>query len=990
MFTQSTRAPAGARIPFAQRSNRRAIAAAAATFLAFSMASCGGGGGGGGSGGGGSNPPPTATAPTISAQPQNATVNAGDSATFSVTASGTSPLSYQWMQGGKAISGATSSTYTIANATAQDSGAQFSAAVSNSAGSVTSSSATLTVVSPPTISAQPQNATVGDGNAVTFSVTATATAALSYQWLENGSPVSGATGSSYTISSTTLPDSGSTFTVKVSDSAGSTTSTAATLRVTGLEVLAGSLGGVGYADESNGNPLTARFLLPVALAVDPKSGNIFVLDSNVVREISNGQVTTLAGSPGLPAGDVEGAGTQATFAYPHALAIDPTGSELYVADSGNEVIRKVSTADGSVSLFAGTPAPSSFAPNTSCVPSSTNACFGLPNAVAVDSAGNVIVEDAYNQTQIYKFTPQGAFTTFAADTGSAFYPSALAFNPISTELLFADDSYVGYLPYPGATSVQSIAGSPGSFLGGTSDSAPGDTSGINARFGCETSGPAWTAEEFQFFSDYFADFFLQYTYGASGIALKPDGSLAYVADTCNDTIRAVQVPSGITSTLAGVAGSVGSADGSGRNARFDGPSSVATDSVGNVYVADTLNATIREITPGGTVTTVAGEPATYGSSNGSGTAARFDQPRGLAVDSQGNIFVADALNDTIRKITPSGVVSLYAGVPGKAGYQDGGASTALFNFPHAVAVDSSGNVYVADYGNDVIRKITSSGVVSTYAGVAPTVSSGIVSPQAGFVDGTPGTAMFSGPLALAVDSSGNLFVADYENCAIREITAATNSAPSTVATVAGKYAANSPTCANSSSPEEEGSGTAGANPAILGLTTGVAVDHAGNVYFGSITYVAQSNGSTESGATIDRLTDPGAAGSVVTFLVGSATVQGAHDGTGYNALFSDPLGMVVDAKGDLFVADQSNHAIRQVTFDGTNWIVKTVVGTLQDPTASSFNPRAPIGNQVGALPGSLNAPWGLGLVSPGAADGSGVTLAVSDQAENSVILVNVN
>ncbi len=171
-----------------------------------------------------------------------------------------------------------------------------------------------------------------------------------------------------------------------------------------------------------------------------------------------------------------------------------------------------------------------------------------------------------------------------------------------------------------------------------------------------------------------------------------------------------------SSTLAGLAGNIGSADGTGPVARFSQPKeSVAVDVAGNVYVAGTNNQTIRMITPAGVVTTLAGLTGTFGSADGTGPAARFHSPLGVAADATGNVYVADSSNQTIRKITPNGVATTLAGVSGTVGSTDGSGSAARFNTPTDVAVDSAGNVYGADTLNRSIRMITPAGVVSTFA-----------------------------------------------------------------------------------------------------------------------------------------------------------------------------------------------------------------------------------------------------------------------------------
>ena len=250
-------------------------------------------------------------------------------------------------------------------------------------------------------------------------------------------------------------------------------------------------------------------------------------------------------------------------------------------------------------------------------------------------------------------------------------------------------------------------------------------------------------------------------FGPNAVAVGSDGTV-YVADSDNHTIRKI-TPAGITTTLAGSHGASGTADGTGAAARFYIPLGVAVDGPGNVYVADTDNHTIRKITPAGVVTTLAGSPGLAGSADGTGAAARFNQPGGVAVDGSANIYVADTYNYTIRKITPGGVVTTLAGSPNVLGAADGTGSAAQFNLPGAVAANSTGTLYVADTYNSTIRKITPGGVVTTLAG-----SAGIF----GASDGTGASALFMFPTGLAVDGNGFVYVADTSNANIRKITAA--------------------------------------------------------------------------------------------------------------------------------------------------------------------------------------------------------------------------
>jgi sugar lactone lactonase YvrE len=237
----------------------------------------------------------------------------------------------------------------------------------------------------------------------------------------------------------------------------------------------------------------------------------------------------------------------------------------------------------------------------------------------------------------------------------------------------------------------------------------------------------------------------------TGVAVDAAGNV-YVADQGNHRIRKI-TPAGIVTTLAG--STAGFADGTGTAAQFDSPDGVAVDTAGNVYVADLGNHRIRKITPASVVTTLAGSGAP-GSADGTGAAAQFNFPAGVAVDSAGNVYVADTSNQVIRKITPAGVVTTLAG--SGAGSLNGTGAAAQFNLPRGVAVDAAGNLYVADQGNHLIRKISPAGVVDVVAGST-----------AGIADGTGPAAQFNNPRGVAVDTAGNLYVADRNNHLIRKI-----------------------------------------------------------------------------------------------------------------------------------------------------------------------------------------------------------------------------
>jgi sugar lactone lactonase YvrE len=332
---------------------------------------------------------------------------------------------------------------------------------------------------------------------------------------------------------------------------------------------------------------------------------------------------------------------------------------------------------------------------------------------------------------------------------------------------------------------------------------------------------------------------------------------------------------GLTTTVTTFAGNgtAGYVDATGTGAQFNNPEAVTVDSKGNIYVSDTYNSLIREITPGGVVSTFAGsQPLGY--NDGPVATAQFYAPHGSAFDVQGNMYIADEGNNVIRKITPAGIVSTYAGT-GTAGYLNGAAtsaalksstdSLAMFNNPQAVAVDPGGNVYVADRGNNVIRKILTTGRVVTLAGTK----------TAGYVDATDEAASFNNPSGLVVDNVGNVYVSDQGNAAIRKITST-----GAVSTIAG---GNTQTT-------------------LLNLPSAIAMDATGNLFI------------VDEGGRIFEYTTA----SVLYQLGGTYNTSGFTNGAGTASLFSNPQGIAVDGSGNIYVADQYNNCIRKITVTLTN------------------------------------------------------------------------
>jgi hypothetical protein len=659
-------------------------------------------------------------------------------------------------------------------------------------------------------------------------------------------------------------------------------------------------GGAG-AGSLDGSGSAAQFSFPEGIAVDA-SGTVYVSDTNnhTLRKISPaGAVTTFAGVAGQP-GVVDGTGGSALFNYPFGLAVDVVGN-LYVADHGNSTIRKV-TSGGTVTTLAG-----SAGLNGTTDGQGTAARFDHPSAVALDGAGNVYVIDTSNQT-VRKISLNGSVSTLAGSPGAVgrtdgagtaakfFYPGGIAVTGAGT-VYVADTGNHTLRVVTSAGVVTTLAGATG--LPGIADGVGGEA-------------------------------LFSYPYG---ITMDASGNL-YIADHDNNTIRRMNTAGGVT-TLAGAAKISGSADGVGGAARFNGPAGVAVDGSGNIYVADAGNTSIRKVTANGTVTTFAGVSGVAGSADGVGAGARFNAPQGLAVDAAGNVYVADTNNSTVRKITPAGVVTTLAGVAGQTGTADGPGGSARFNGPYAVAVDASGNVYVADFFNATIRKITASGTVSTLAGFAG---------QGSMADGFGAAARFNQPYGVAVDGSGNVFVADTYNRAVRIISAAgsvttlggVNSRfyyPQGIATdsagnlyiadgdnqsiTKGVFVASPPSGGFVASPTvaagQSTSFTIGAASALTTYQWQLSTD-------AGATWTAISNNSTYSGATTTTLSLTG--------------ITSGMSGGRYRALLANPAGTSVSGTATLTVTGTTpppTGAARLI-----NVSVRTFVGTGDSTVAVGF------------------------------------------------------
>jgi len=611
-----------------------------------------------------------------------------------------------------------------------------------------------------------------------------------------------------------------------------------------------TIGGTPRFGSTDGVGTSAQFDLPTDLVVDP-DGTAFVADTGnhtIRMMLPDGEIRTVVGLAGVPGSD-DGTNGTSRFFGPSGITLGQPGV-LYVADQFNHTIRKIerSGTNWVVTTIAGKARSGGDANGTN-----TQAQFSYPRAIAHGPSDTLYVADG--NTTLRQITTSGSnwvTTTIASLSG---YVRGLA----------VDGFGKVYFPHPQLHTISVISREAGSnwvvsAVAGLQDMR-GTSDGTNssARFNSPTR-----------------------------IAIDNNGNL-YVTDTLNNSIRKVQKfgTNSVVTTFAGLTAVAGSDDGTGTNALFNAPEGIGIDSSGNLYVADSQNNAVRQITSAGVVNTVAGSPS-GGSANGFGSIAHFNHPQGIAVDNSGNAYVADASNAIIRRVTSAGLVTTLAGLAGNHNCVDGVGNNSRFVAPSAIALDAARNLYITDC--NTIRRITPAGVVTTLAGSSAAPPSN--------ADGTNSVARFNSPNGILVGQDGTIYVADSGNHSIRTMTQAETNW--VVRTIAG-----------SGSP---GAADASGTNASFHYPTGLAMDSSGNLF------VADSTNHT-----IRQLTRAGS-NWVVTTIAGSSAFSGKDDGIGSAARFFTPAGMAINHEGTLFVVDNFYNTIKQIRHAGASWIVNTIGG----------------------------------------------------------------
>ena len=737
----------------------------------------------------------------------------------------------------------------------------------------------------PVLSGQPTNQVVWAGANVTFAAGVTGSGPFRYQWQFNNADLppnlittvaGGGIGDDFTATNANLSmpagvavdAAGNIFIAdeqhnrirKVGTNGVITTFAGSGLNVSEAAAVQPAIGGapkVGGSETNysgDGGPATNATLYQPSDVVLAADGSLLIADSgnNRVRKVdTNGIITTFAGNgTATYAGDGEAA-TNASLSRPISLALD-AGGNLFIADNGNNAVRKIG-ADCIISTVAGTNA---YGFGGDGGPA-TNALLSGPYGVAVDLLGNLFISDGDNH-RIRKVDAAGIITTlagtnawgFSGDGGHA--TNAVLWNPAGLTVdaagnLFIADSSNNRIRRIGTNGIITTV------------------AGTNSAGFAGDGGPAIEAE----------------LYNPLGMRMDAEGNLV-IADGYNNRVRRV----GANTLIATVVGN-GSATfcGDGGPATAAGMSEVvdiALDSIGNIFVADWGNGRIRKINTNGVISTFAGNGSFgYAGDNVAATNTSLYDAVGVAVGAAGDVFVADEGNNRIRKIGLNGLITTVAGTNASGFGGDGGPAThALLSGPSGLAVDAVGNLYIADASNQRIRKVNTNGIISTLAGNG---AKGIYLIGTYSGDGGPATnAGFSNPAAVAVDATGNVYIADAFNYRIRKV------GPNGVVN----------TFAGNGTRAFAGDGGPATN-ASIGLVYGLSVDAAGNLLIADT-----SNNRTRAVDT----------NGIITTIAGDGAAAFSGDGGGAtNASLNQPFAMILDHAGNWLIADSGNARLRKVT-----------------------------------------------------------------------------
>lgn len=686
-----------------------------------------------------------------------------------------------------------------------------------------------------------------------------------------------------------------------------------------ITVLAGT--GASGSTGDGGLATSARLNAPKGVTLD-SSGNVYIADTNNhrIRKIdTSGNISTFAGTGTSGSTGDGAAATAARLNFPQSVAFDSSGN-LYIADTSNQKIRKIDT-NGTITTFAGTTSG-----NTGDGFAATLAKLSNPRGLAFDSSGNLYIADTSNH-RIRKVNTSGIISTFAGTTngfsGDGGLATAAQFS--SPQGISVDSSGNVYVTDTANHRLRKIA------TDGNISTLAGSTSGFSGDGGLATSAQL-----------------------ASPVSTYPDSSgNLYIGDTSNFRLRKIDT-SGNISTVAGTGlSNFGGDGGSATNAQFSTPQGIAVDSSGNIYIADSGHHRIRKIDTSGNISTYAGT-GTVGltGDGGPATSARINTPLGIFIDSSDNLYIAEANNSRIRKVDTSGNISTVVGTSSGFSGDNGLATSAQISSPFGVGVDSAGNLYIGDTGNQRIRKVDTSGTITTFAGTGSGGSGG---------DGGAATsAQINTPMQVVADTSGNVYITDYSNIRIRKVD--TNGIITTFAGtgVSGYSGDNGP-----------------ATSAQLNYPRSIAIDSSGNLF------IADSSNSR-----IRKVTP----GGTITTVAGTSSGFGGDNGPATSALLANPQGVGVSAAGVVYISDTSNKRVRRIV-EARPVITSslTASGTLNSAFGgytiiADFAPDSysatglPTGLSVNTATGAITGtPTQLGAfnVSIAATNGAGTSLATT-------------